>query len=211
MPLVNKYINADYAIGIWRIDEDLTWLEKQVSTYTTASPPYSNFKNDQRRKEWLAVRVLKDAMGCNDEIIYDGRKPSLSNTSLYISIAHTRKYVAIVLSKTNGIGIDIEFRSPRAFKIRTAFMNDDEVQNTEAAKAQETTATLIWSAKESIYKAMPEGCYDFKKHYKTSHINNDQTGTFTITENCTKQKATYNINYAITSEYVLTFAKKDNK
>ncbi|MCR5454837.1 MAG: siderophore biosynthesis protein, partial [Bacteroidales bacterium] len=90
---------------------------------------YQSFKNDRRRREWLATRLLiKEMLGRYPGISYDGLgAPILSGCSdINISVSHTDVLVAVSLSDKCSVGIDIERITNRVLRIKHKFLNRDE-------------------------------------------------------------------------------------
>lgn len=77
------------------------------------------FTSDRRKLEWLSVRVLLYSMLQEDkEIGYSSEgKPHLTDNSSFISISHTKGYVAVILSSVAPVGIDIEQYGQRVKRV----------------------------------------------------------------------------------------------
>lgn len=94
--------------------------------------------------EGLLWKLLGDATLQHDE----AGKPLLEG--YHISISHTVRrqggYVAIMLSKSHEVGIDIEYVSNRIMKIAERFLRKDEKPVTVADHL------VCWCAKEAVYK-----------------------------------------------------------
>ena len=121
--------------------------------------------SEKRALEILCTRNLLIQMGEKGEISYNTNgAPQLSNNK-YISISHSREIVSIILSNNN-CGIDIEKISSKPIQAYNRF---------ESAKKfideNSDFATLIWSAKECIFKLYQKGNINFKDDIKTSYIN----------------------------------------
>lgn len=54
-------------------------------------------------------------------------KPHLADSSYFISISHTRGYVAVILSAVSEVGIDIEQYGQRVHKVAHKYMRPDEL------------------------------------------------------------------------------------
>ena len=121
--------------------------------------------SEKRALEILCTRNLLIQMGEKREIFYNSNgAPQLSNNK-YISISHSREIVSIILSNNN-CGIDIEKISSKPIQAYNRF---------ESAKKfideNSDFATLIWSAKECIFKLYQKENINFKDDIKTSYIN----------------------------------------
>ncbi len=120
---------------------------------------------DKRFVEKVSVRLLlHKLLGKEAEIDYnaDG-SPRLTKAAAEISVSHTAEAYALSLSQWKH-GIDIESWGAKALKVRRAFLNESEndwVESLPGAEAEQT-ATLLWSAKESLYKLLRTEGLSFK-------------------------------------------------
>lgn len=206
MPLIETIERDGYAIGIWEISEDTETLAKNLDERLTATEPYSGFKNEKRKKEWLAVRcLLKKMEGENAAIAYEGEKPYLTGCDKHISITHTKGYAAIATGD-RAVGIDIEQKSDRAHKIRNAFMDEQEADRCEKSGNSRDYATMIWSVKEAVYKASEKGCYDFKTYVHTAAEGIQANAKSTASENCDDKELHFETEYWNNEDFILTTA-----
>ena len=80
--------------------------------------------------------------------------PYLPQAEYHISISHTQGCYGLSFSHWPH-GIDLEKWGEKALRVRSMFVRDDELtlfDNMSPQTTAEQTATLLWSAKESIYK-----------------------------------------------------------
>lgn len=89
---------------------------------------HCNLKNEQ---------IIKSAVG----------KPSVKDSPNYISISHSKKSAAIVLS-TKKIGLDIEEFRPQLLRIQHKFVGPSE----EICLNNLELLTWLWTCKEAIFK-----------------------------------------------------------
>lgn len=209
MPLSNiLYPQKNCQIGFWETTESVEHLktlcfinDELKETLAKCSP--------HRQKELLAVRILIAKLLKNDKInmVYDAfRKPYLENVSTQLSVSHSANKVAVILHKTQNIGIDLEHIATKIRKIQSKFMSKAELDFALNNSTQELQkSTLIWSAKESLYKFYGEKELDFKEHLKISPFELTQKGYFigTIQKNTFHKKL--KINYSLYQNHVLTY------
>jgi len=170
----------------------------------------TKFTADHRKREWLAVRVLLYKMiGETKEICYkESGKPYLADKSYHISISHTRGYVAVMISKTNRVGIDIEVLSQRALKVAHKFVDETELIYPPTDKITHSEIlTLIWSAKETMYKCMDSREILFREELHVDvNIPLLEQPYFYAYENHTPRRQSFKIHYLLEpGEYVLTY------
>lgn len=193
-------------IPIQHTSKELINILKQKEWYETIIQN----KCETRKRELLTVRYLVYLLlGEEKEIIYTNEgKPRLADQSYYISISHTKGYVAIALNKDHDIGIDIESISPRVQKIRSRFLSKTEEK--QINKESELIHLLLhWSAKEALYKILDDHVIEFKTHL---HIQNfipklNEWDQFNAIETKSPEKQAFVVDYLVSEDYVLTVIK----
>ena len=194
MPLLRIIKRDEATIGLWEMVD---------GEFDTCSDDYLRdaireaekmYKSNARRMEYICERaLLKDMMNGRIVNIFhneDG-KPMLNN-GLNISISHTRGYIAIILSETKNVGIDIEYVSDRVEKISSRFMREDE-------SADDIISLLVhWCAKETLYKLFSSEHLDFMN----IKVNIGDTVSATNLLN----NITVPLYVESTSNYVLTYS-----
>ncbi|MDR3262354.1 MAG: 4'-phosphopantetheinyl transferase superfamily protein [Tannerella sp.] len=204
MPVLQKYASPLW--GVWKIEESwerLLHLSEWPEKYL---PFLNNCKSDSRKAEWLAVRILlKELTGAETTVAYhaDGF-PYLPDAPYHISISHTKGYAAVLLNPDKPVGIDIEYRSERIQKIKSRFLNETEWML--LGENPGTTDLLIcWSAKETAFKMTERKVADWQKDIHIMAFDfSRETGFLTVKETLTPQSATYQIQYGITPDFVIT-------
>ncbi|MEG0701529.1 MAG: 4'-phosphopantetheinyl transferase superfamily protein, partial [Muribaculaceae bacterium] len=94
----------------------------------------------------------------------------------------------------------------RVIKVRNKFLNDHEKQ---WILEDDVTANLIaWTAKEALFKIIPENEIDFKEHLQLESFTSQESGQFTFkgTDTRTTTPRTYDIITNIELEYILSLA-----
>ncbi len=162
MPLVyQQNINAVTKIGVWHITEG--------EDFFAAVPLQKEITHWHKRLQHLAGRYLLKELYPDFPLelikIASTRKPFLENEAYHFSISHCRDYAAVLISKSSRAGVDIELVNEKIDRIIHKFLTEEE-GFLMARGAIQTTATLFWSVKESIYKWQGTGGTDFKKHIR---------------------------------------------
>jgi len=153
--------NNHTAIYVWKIEESLSDLAKNMPFTENSANRLISMKSDLHKRGFLSVRHLLKAAGFSDfDLFYnDNGKPHLTNGK-HISITHSFTYSAIAISDFT-IGIDIEKNREKIKIIQHRFVNfekgfihkdDDYIEQ----------LTVIWGAKEALYKIYPFGGLTFK-------------------------------------------------
>ena len=137
-------------IALWEITETLKEL-LQLS-HTISIP---DFNTEKRKKEWLASRLLLNKISPNTALSYNEFGAPELNNGRYISISHSKGFVAIIISKQQ-VGLDIEEISDKALRVSSKFISTNNLKALTAEKA-----TLIWCCKEAVFKWHQKGNVDF--------------------------------------------------
>ena len=190
--------------GIWKMEEPYEELCALLPAALVAQAE-QRFSAPHRRQEWLSVRALLARLaGKEAEIGYlPSGKPYLLRSSAFVSISHTRGYVAVICG-TEPVGIDIEQYGRRVHKVASRFIRDDEQAN--AWQGDNTWSLLLhWSAKEVMYKCLDIEAVDFREHLRIFPFTPQPEGTFRACEYKTGQRRSYLIRYLLHPDFVLTW------
>ena len=151
-------------LGFWEIKETAEQLLETLNPETEELERYQSLRNDLRRKEWLAARLLLQKMtGGNSKISYDpAGKPHLVNTPGHISISHSSNCVVIYLHPEEQPGIDIELITRNVAKAARRFLSAEELKDCMAGdQLSNKDLMLRWCAKEAVFKMVPFSDVDF--------------------------------------------------
>lgn len=162
-------INGQTKIGIWRIEEPEEFYLQKVPLKKGVSHPY-------KRLQHLAGRYLLpelfDDFPLEEILVADTRKPFLENEQYHFSISHGGNFAAAIVSSTHRVGVDIELVSPRIVAISHKFLHPVEKAFLDdwahLPKMHLELNTVLWSAKEAVYKWHGLGGLDFRQHMQLS-------------------------------------------
>ncbi len=155
-------------IFVWKISEDLETLKANVILKPESLERYNGMKSESHKKGFLAVRMLLQYCGYTDyDLIYDlTGKPFLVDGK-FISITHSFDFSVISIG-TESLGIDIELKRDKVLRIANKF-SDEDFMNPDIDKGlQIKLYTMIWGAKESIFKIVNEPGISFIDHIKVA-------------------------------------------
>ncbi len=151
-------------LGFWEITESIEQLMEMLNPETEELERYQSIRNDLRRKEWLAVRLLLQKMtGDDSKISYDpAGKPHLVNALGHISISHSSNCVVIYLHPEELPGIDIELITRNVTKAARKFLSVDELKDCMVGdQLSNKDVMLRWCAKEAVFKMVAFSDIDF--------------------------------------------------
>ena len=168
MPIFFQHsINGSTSLGIWKIEEQENFFLQKVPLKQHVSHPY-------KRLQHLAGRYLLPFLYADfpleEILIADTRKPFLHDEKYHFSISHCANYAAAIASSSGRVGVDVELVSPTIKKIAHKFINEreDDVLSdwVHLPKLHVQLITVLWSAKEAIYKWYGDGQVDFRRHIR---------------------------------------------
>jgi len=201
--------NTNTSIYIWKIEESFNILLNDLKLTNYSLGRLNAMKSELHQCGFLSVRHLLKTAGYNDEdLFYNGNgKPHLKDGK-HISISHSYNFSAIIISNKE-VGIDIEKNREKIKIIQNKFVNfergfihknDDLIQQ----------LTVIWGAKESLYKIYPFGGLTFKNDidiYSFKIADKKTTGTIKFKDWNKK----YIIHFQQLEDFTLVYALENLK
>ncbi|TVZ52830.1 4'-phosphopantetheinyl transferase family protein [Dokdonia sp. Hel_I_53] len=209
MPLYKTIpVSKTTTVYIWKIEEDLATLSRKFYTNQDPSKPLqlspnslyrlAHMKSELHQRGFMSIRHLLNEAGYTDfDLYYDkSGKPHLTDEK-YISITHSYHFSAVIISD-KPVGIDIEKQRDKILRIAQKFTPIEEYYTLTSAEARVRKLTIVWGAKESLYKLYAQEGLSFLNHIDVEDFNFDDGTT------------TAQINYNGTiSDYRLTFLEME--
>jgi len=152
-----KQFDQTSTIGLWEITETVDTLYNNILLNEEENTLFSCYKNELRKLHWLSYRnLLKELISPEEysHVVYDDNgKPFLSCNSHHLSVSHSGKFSAAIISNNYPVGIDIEKIHPRIEKLAFKFLSEKEINNVDKNNKIEMLQ-IYWGAKESLYKIL---------------------------------------------------------
>ena len=177
MPLFYEHINDFAKIAIWHIAEEKNFFLARVPLQREITHPHKQLQHLAGR--YLLQHLYPDFPYHLIEIA-DTRKPFLPNEEYHFSISHCGDYAAVIVSKDNRVGIDIELVTAKVERVKHKFLSEDELSMVNGqwsmVNPEIQLLTLLWCCKEVVFKWYGDGGVDFKDniHLKPFHLNIDE-------------------------------------
>lgn len=209
MALVNmREVYPGVSLGLWQMEEKIDELYGLYPWLGAYRPILDKkYKNESRKSEFLSVRVLLHEMllmvGYTEAQISkigeirhnEVGKPLLKG--FYISISHTKGYVALVISKAREVAVDIEYLSDRVRRVAPKFLRKDEA-------ADGLDSMLVhWCCKETVYKLFSGENLQFQEMRVKPF---DAMADWHCEVENLKSKKKVVVDFELTMEFVLTYA-----
>lgn len=209
MPIVfqTSAPDIDCSLAVWDSTESLEQLIELVHLTEQERLQWNSITSITRQREFLTVRVLlKMLSGTYRTILYDANgKPSLDNGH-FISISHSKSHVAIIISSTRQVGIDLEAARQNIGAIAPKFVSEEEKKSFGTWLSDEALH-VIWGAKEVAYKLYGKGSVDFKKDLFVEGAKIISDGRIYVTIQKTDLKARISAMYRQLNGYMLVWAE----
>jgi len=164
MPIFfQQQINENTRLGVWKIEETEEFFRGNVPVSRAVTHPH-------KRLQHLAGRFLLQFLFPDFPYelieIADTRKPFLPDEQYHFSISHCGDYAAAIVSKEKRVGVDIEIPQEKVTKIIHKFLSENErrIFNIESSDPGIELTTVLWSAKEAVFKWYGNGGVDFRQH-----------------------------------------------
>ncbi|MGB7785583.1 MAG: 4'-phosphopantetheinyl transferase superfamily protein [Salinimicrobium sp.] len=178
MPLYKTItIDDDTKVLIWKIEESFEELSEGVELTQHCRQRVDGMKSDLHRRGFMSVRHLLAAMNYTDfDLFYDDEgKPHLKDGK-FISITHSFVFSAIIVSKRK-VGIDIEKQRDKILLIAPKFTPIEEYRTLANAEALVRKLTIVWGAKEAVYKLFARPKVSFLQHINITDFDFDDQKT----------------------------------
>ena len=152
-------------VYIWKVTEPEDELAKNVELTLHCQNRMDGMKSEAHRRAFLSIRHLLALAGYEDkDLVYDDfGKPHLKDGN-YISITHSHNFTGIIVSETDEVGIDIEMQRDKILRIAHKFTPIEEYKTLANAEALMRKLTIVWGAKESLYKIYAQQGLSFLRH-----------------------------------------------
>lgn len=202
MPIFFQHqINESSRLGIWKIEESEEFFLGTVPQHRNVTHPHKRLQHLAGR---FLLQFLFPGFPYELIQIADTRKPFLPGEQYHFSISHCGDFAAAIVSKENRVGVDIEIPVKKILRIQDKFLSEEEkkIFNIQQSKfndqfevpqlplithhSSHTTClpdrqahdsrlpTLLWSAKESVFKWYSNGAVDFRQHIQLQKQHTEQ-------------------------------------
>ncbi len=177
MPLFYQQdINDTTRLAVWKIEEPQSFFLAEVPIQSAITHPHKRLQHLAGR--YLLKYLFPDFPHHEIEIA-DTRKPFLPNKQYHFSISHCSVFAAALVSKVCRVGVDVEIITARVENIKHKFLHSEELRfvNSRPVSEHIKHLTLMWCAKESMFKWYGLGDVDFSEHLRILPFALDAEGT----------------------------------
>jgi 4'-phosphopantetheinyl transferase len=208
--ITKHYLNEFSILGVWKIEEELDTLLDLVILDTEEKKKYKSFSSNSRKLEFLSVRaLLSELIGKDARIVYNkNNKPFLKDGSRFISISHSHKLTAILLSTNEKVGIDLEYMSSNIAAIAFKFLNRRE-KVTKEQDERKYHLYIHWCAKEALYKICDKEGISIRKNITIEPFKVADSGEIKGQVHTDKINESFDLYYSKYDNYAIVWTKKN--
>jgi len=206
MPLLNDLVPNDSLLcKLWRIDELEEIMDPNNELNSEDYQIFLKRKANHLRNQFLASRKLIGLINPDLRISYKEDIPILSDNR-NISISHSDEIVTVLISKENGIGIDVEKIKDKVHSVASKFLSSNEIRF--FGKAPSTRQLIrAWTAKEAVYKALRKPGINFSDNIILDKFN-DKAKSANAKFISSDQETTFKLYFYDLDDYCLTIAQE---
>jgi 4'-phosphopantetheinyl transferase len=221
MPLHSiQRLSPTAVLGLWHLTEtpdDLWAALPNAAAYQSLLPATADAK---RQAQWLAGRRLAHSLFDElptplppETLVQNDAtgRPWLAGApaDTVVSLSHSGAWAAAVLAQGGRAGVDIELIRDKAQRLAGKFLAENEWAHARAATADvaaDSHYTLLWSAKESLYKLAAQRGIIFRQQLLLHEFSPQTSGEIPATLVLSGAETRHRICYTQPAPgYVLTY------
>jgi len=210
--ITKHYLNKDTVIGVWKIEEDLPTLLEMVDMGPEDQKRYEIYRSTSRKMEFLSVRaLLAEMMDRDARIVYNkNNKPFIKDGSHFISITHSNKLTAILISRNERVGIDLEYMRLNINAFASKFLNKRE-KITRRWADRTYHLYIHWCAKEAMYKICDKEGINIVNDISIEPFEVQESGEIRGTVKNERIDDQFTLNYSKYDNYTIVWTRKKNE
>jgi len=205
MPFLKDFIiNEKTKIKLWKViigelsPKELNKDDKKL---------FKLKKNNLLKEQFLATRKTLSNENSDYIITYDLDGKPILNSEFNISISHSYEIAALVISNNLKFGMDVQFKESKILNIQNKFLNEFEKINIGHDPSIDIL-TMIWTSKESIYKAIGLKGISFSENIKIDKVTvKDKIGKGYYINGAEKVK--FDLRFFYLDEYIVCYASQN--
>jgi 4'-phosphopantetheinyl transferase len=173
MPIQFKSSSNGTSVLVWHITEPVQFFLSALRLTAFDTERFAQLKTDERRLEFLVPRYLfRLHTGVEPDWHFETTGRPRPFGGLHFSVSHCRDFAAIAVNPQQHTGIDVEIISVRAGRVAQKFLGSTET----IFATDDAHTTLLWSAKETLFKMCVNQGIDFKSQLLVENIPGGNSG-----------------------------------
>lgn len=210
MPLYKTItVDSHVKVLIWKVEETEVQLSEGIVLTSKCQKRLAGMRSELHRRGFLSIRhLLAEAGYVDHDLFYDDMgKPHLKD-GRFISITHSHEFTGIIISEIDEVGMDIELQREKILRIANKFTPLEEYKTVANVDALIRKLTIVWGAKESLFKIYAQPGLSFLHHIDITDFSFSDSQTIgTIIYK--GKTSTYDINFTEFEGYTCVYAIKN--
>lgn len=211
MPLISlNEINPFCCWGLWHITESVDELLSILDSPDFCLDFLGKISHPDKQKESLSARIVAKKILHHWKIAYPGiqkdafDKPSICDLPFHVSLSHAPDYGIAIIHRQQATGIDMELVRDKVLRIAHKFLSEKEAL---FAASDLHKLTLIWVAKEAVYKLYGRKKISFSRNIHLEPFEVNERGVL-LTRLVIDDEAqkTYRVQYLKIKNYYIAYA-----
>lgn len=175
---LKEKVDDSGVLAIWELTEGE--IELKALLPETRAKNGMDAKSEKRRKERLAVELLlQDLFGTAVCLAHHPNgQPFLLDRADGLSIAHSRRFVAVLSHPQKRVGVDMECLE-RDFSVvaqRALSKQEESFLSVLSIEQRSLQLAILWSAKEALYKCISQEGVDFATQMEVAPFIPEESG-----------------------------------
>lgn len=200
--IYHSIFNEKTILEVYKIEETDSFYKEKIDFTEFDRIEFEKISHPEKKSQWLASRYLLKRMSQEEKQLHLTKtasgKPNFSNHPLFFSISHSHNLVAVIISEKNNVAVDLEMKNEKLHLIKKKFLHTLDCTQGEDIDL----LTILWSAKESIYKYCDNKLLSFKEHIAINSISN---GFITASIESPFYSVKLNLQYKSIENYWITW------
>lgn len=160
-------------LTIWYDDFGTELCLAEIENTLQSYPKPDEITNSRSREKAVVQRILSEKFNESTLLKDEFGKPYLNPPTIHMNYSHSPTHFFWGSHPVRRIGVDVEQERPQLLKIARKFCHDTELKHANNG-TDLLKLLLIWSSKESIFKAYGKGEIDFKEQMRIDFDNWEQ-------------------------------------
>lgn len=196
-------------IYLWNVTESEAVLSRNIVLTANSCNRIAGMRSEIHRRGYLSIRHLLNEAGYSDKDLYynEAGKPHLHDGA-HISITHSGEFTGIIVGTDIEVGIDIERQRKKILRIAHKFTTWEDYSTISEAEALIRKLTIVWGAKESLYKIYATTGLSFLQHIDIAEFDMD-AGTTSGLIRYEGIQSSYHIKFLEFEGYTCVYALKN--
>jgi phosphopantetheinyl transferase len=202
MPLIKSHHTGSQWL-LWQANEPLLFFTEKMTLNRYEEQRLEDIKHDSRAVHfacgrYLLRQLLPDVNA--EKFIAVNEIPVVTDSEYHISVSHSGQWVTAMSNKDIPCGIDVQVVEERIVNIKDKFSTPAERNLAGNMYTLMQICTIIWAAKEAVFKCMQTPGLDFRTDMVVESFDTEEV-CIRFTRNMKHLK----VPFEIANDYVLAY------